>query len=47
MQKYDHNTIVESVVLYGAVTWTISKKKKNNLLATEMENWRRTAGTSR
>ncbi|XP_014474808.1 PREDICTED: uncharacterized protein LOC106744492 [Dinoponera quadriceps] len=42
-----YNTILKSVMLYGAEVWQLIEKHKKKLLATEMDFWRRTAGISR
>ena len=39
-KKIIHNTIVESTLFYGAVTWTITKENEKKLLTTEMDFWR-------
>lgn len=36
-----YNTIVRSIMTYGAENWVINKKNKNKITATEMEYWRR------
>ena len=41
------NTLIESVLLYGAETWTIKSASEKKLLSTEMDFWRRSARTSR
>lgn len=38
---------VQSIMLYGAETWTIDHKHKGKLLATEMDFWRRSSRKSR
>ena len=46
-KKIIFNTLIESVLLYGAETWTIGCAKEKKLLSTEMDFWRRSARTSR
>jgi hypothetical protein len=38
---------VQSILLYGAETWTLDTQQANKLLATEMDFWRRSARKSR
>lgn len=40
-------TILQSIVFYGAETWTLNKKQVNRLNALEMDFWRRSARISR
>ena len=42
-----YNSLVQSVMLYGAETWTLDRQNANKLLATEMDYWRRAARKSR
>ena len=42
-----YNSLVESVILYGAETWTLDRPHANKSLATEMDYWRRAARKSR
>jgi hypothetical protein len=37
----------QSIVLYGAETWTLNTQQANKLLATEMDFWKRSARKSR
>jgi hypothetical protein len=39
--------LVQSILLYGAETWTLNTQQANKLLATEMDFWRRSASKSR
>jgi hypothetical protein len=39
--------LVQSILLYGAETWTLNTQQANKLLATEMDFWRRSARKSR
>ena len=41
------NTLIKSVLLYGAETWTIKSAIEKKLLSTEMDFWQRLARTSR
>ena len=38
-----YNSLIQSVMLYGAETWTLDRPHANKLLATEMDYWRRAA----
>jgi hypothetical protein len=38
--------LVQSILLYGAETWTLHIQQANKLLATEMDFWRRSARKS-
>lgn len=40
-------TIFQSIVLYGAETWTVNPHHNRKLIATEMDFWRRAARKSR
>lgn len=42
-----YKTIVESIMLYGAELWEVSKKNENKLKAVEMDYWRRSCCVSR
>jgi hypothetical protein len=42
-----YQALVQSILLYGAETWTLNTQQANKLLATEMEFWRRSARKSR
>jgi hypothetical protein len=42
-----YQALVESILLYGAETWTLNTQQANKLLATEMDFWRRSARKSR
>ena len=42
-----YNSLVQSVMLYGAETWTLDRPHANKLLSTEMDYWRRAARKSR
>ena len=42
-----YKSIVESILIYRAETWTLNGRQKNKLLATEMDFWRRSAKKSR
>jgi hypothetical protein len=35
-----YQTLVQSILLYGAETWTLNTQQANKLLATEMDFWR-------
>jgi hypothetical protein len=35
-----YQALVQSILLYGAETWTLNTQQTNKLLATEMEFWR-------
>jgi hypothetical protein len=39
--------LVQSILLYGAETWSLNTQQANKLLATEMDFWRRSARKSR
>jgi hypothetical protein len=39
--------LVQSILLYGAETWTLNTQQANKLLATEKVFWRRCARKSR
>jgi hypothetical protein len=42
-----YKSIVESIMLYGSETWTLNRRQKSKLLATEMDYWRHSARKSR
>jgi hypothetical protein len=42
-----YQTLVQSILLYGAETWTLNTQQANKLLATDMDFWRRSARKSR
>jgi hypothetical protein len=42
-----YQALVQSILLYGAETWTLNTQQANELLATEMDFWRRSARKSR
>jgi hypothetical protein len=42
-----YQALVQSILLYGAETWTLNTQQVNKLLATEMDVWRRSARKSR
>jgi hypothetical protein len=42
-----YQALVQSILLYGAETWTLNTQEANKLLATEMDFWRRSARKSR
>jgi hypothetical protein len=35
-----YQALVQSILLYGAETWTLNTQQANKLLATEMDFWR-------
>ena len=39
--------LLQNVSLYGAETWTVTRKQAERLLAVEMDIWRRSARISR
>jgi hypothetical protein len=39
--------LVQSILLYGAETWTLNTEQANKLLATEMDFWKRSARKSK
>jgi hypothetical protein len=45
--KLVYQALVQSILLYGAETWTLNTQQANRLMATEMDFWRRTARKSR
>jgi hypothetical protein len=42
-----YQALVQSILLYGAETWTLNTQQASKLLATEMDFWRRFARKSR
>jgi hypothetical protein len=42
-----YQALVQSILLYGAETWTLNTQQTNKLLATEKDFWRRSARKSR
>jgi hypothetical protein len=46
-KKLMYQALVQSILLYGAETWTLNTQQANTLLATEMDFWRRSARKSR
>jgi hypothetical protein len=42
-----YQALVQSILLYGAETWTLNTQEANKLLANEMDFWRRSARKSR
>jgi hypothetical protein len=46
-QKLIYQSLVQSILLYGAETWSLNTQQANKLLATEMDFWRRSARKSR
>jgi hypothetical protein len=42
-----YQALVQSILLYGAETWSLNTQQANKLLATEMDFWRRSARKSR
>jgi hypothetical protein len=46
-EKLMYQALVQSILLYGAETWSLNTQQANKLLATEMDFWRRSAGKSR
>jgi hypothetical protein len=42
-----YQALVQSILLYGAETWTLNTQQANKLLATEMDFWRRSFRKSR
>jgi hypothetical protein len=39
-KKLMYQALVQSILLYGAETWTLNAQQVNKLLATEMDFWR-------
>jgi hypothetical protein len=46
-KKLVYQALVQSILLYGAETWTLNTQQTKKLLATEMDFWRRSARKSR
>jgi hypothetical protein len=46
-KKLMYQSLVQSILLYGAETWTLNAQQANKLLATETDFWRRSARKSR
>jgi hypothetical protein len=46
-KKLMYQALVQSILLYGAETWSLNTQQENKLLATEMDFWRRSARNSR
>jgi hypothetical protein len=46
-KKLMYQALVQSILLYGAETWTLNTQQANKLLATEMDFFRRSARKSR
>jgi hypothetical protein len=46
-QKFMYQALVQSILLYGAETWTLNTQQAKKLLATEMDFWRRSDRKSR
>jgi hypothetical protein len=46
-KKLTYQALVQSILLYGAETWTLNTQQANKLLATEMDFWRRSVRKSR
>jgi hypothetical protein len=46
-KKLMYQTLVQSILLYGAETWTLNTQQANKLLATEMDFRRRSARKSK
>jgi hypothetical protein len=42
-KKLIYQALVQSILLYGAETWTLNTQQANKLLATEIDFWRRSA----
>jgi hypothetical protein len=42
-----YQALVQSILLYGAETWTLNTQQANILLATKIDFWRRSARKSR
>jgi hypothetical protein len=45
-KKLMYQALVQSILLYGAETWSLNTQQANKLLATEMDFWRRSARKS-
>jgi hypothetical protein len=46
-KKLMYQALVQSILLYGAETWTLNTQQANKLQATEMDFWTRSARKSR
>jgi hypothetical protein len=46
-KKRIYNTIIKSTVTCSSEIWPLKKRSENMLLTTEMDFWRRSAGSSR
>jgi hypothetical protein len=46
-KKLMYQALVQSILLYGAETWTLNTQQANKLVAIEMDFWRRSARKSR
>jgi hypothetical protein len=46
-KKLIYQALVQSILLYGAGTWTLNTQQTNKLLGTDMEFWRKSAIKSR
>jgi hypothetical protein len=46
-KKLMYQALVQSILLYGAETWTLNTQQANTLLATEMDFWKRSSRKSR
>jgi hypothetical protein len=42
-KKLMYQALVQSILLYGAETWSLNTQQANKLLANEMDFWRRSA----
>jgi hypothetical protein len=42
-----YKSTIEIIMTYGSETWTLSRRRRNKLLATEMVYWRRSVRKSR
>jgi hypothetical protein len=47
IKKLMYQALVQSILPYGAETWSLNTQQANKLLATEMDFWRRSARKSR
>jgi hypothetical protein len=45
-KKFMYQTLVQSILLYGAETWALNTQQANKLLANEMDSWRRSVRKS-
>jgi hypothetical protein len=46
-KKLMYQALVQTILPYGAETWTLNTQQANKLLTTEMDFWRRSATKSR